>query len=178
MPRNYGACRKNVELVMTLLSQGVSLSTIGKTVGTTRHRVRDFLKARGLYHRENFPYTRPGPDNGNWRGGRSESKGYCRVRVNGRYVFEHRLVMENHLGRPLLRSEVVHHKNGDTLDNRIDNLELFDSNAAHLGATLVGKCPKWTEDGKRRILEGRIRYSNRQRERNQMKSEQGDRRKL
>lgn len=41
------------------------------------------------------------------------------------YVLLHRVVLENHLGRLLDKSEVVHHKDGNKLNNSVDNLEVL-----------------------------------------------------
>lgn len=47
-------------------------------------------------------------------------------------VLEHRLVIEKALGRELQANEVVHHINGNTKDNRSENLFVFDGTGSHL----------------------------------------------
>lgn len=44
---------------------------------------------------------------------------------NGSLDLHYRAVMEGHLRRPLRDDEVIHHLNGDSRDNRIENLQLF-----------------------------------------------------
>jgi len=41
-----------------------------------------------------------------------------------REVLEHRYIMEKHIGRKLLRTEIIHHINENPLDNRIENLKI------------------------------------------------------
>lgn len=69
------------------------------------------------------------------------NKNYKRVK-RSRYSVEHRFVMEKYIGRELTKTEVVHHKNGNKMDNRIKNLLLLPSRAEHNRLHAGSKCPQ------------------------------------
>lgn len=71
-------------------------------------------------------YLKPGGRNLLPDGTRSKTPdGYINLKVGGKWVQEHRYIMESMLGRKLHPQETVHHKNGLRDDNRTDNLELW-----------------------------------------------------
>lgn len=71
------------------------------------------------------PYVGPWYDNGHGYITRNEYGLFTSGRRVKRSVFQHRLVMEQQLGRPLEAWENVHHINGVRDDNRPENLELW-----------------------------------------------------
>lgn len=52
--------------------------------------------------------------------------GYRKLWNGKRYSFEHRVIMEAHIGRKLTKKEIIHHRDGDKLNNKIENLEILD----------------------------------------------------
>jgi len=75
----------------------------------------------------------------NWKGGRTvASNGYVLVKCPGHpmadcrgYVYEHRLVATQILGRLLRRGEQVHHRDGNRLNNAPENIEIKGSLRQH-----------------------------------------------
>lgn len=76
--------------------------------------------------------------NSHWNGGRIFLKGYVLIKMPDHpradkrgYVFEHILVLEKVLGRPILPTEATHHRNKIGHDNSPGNLMLFKTNGMH-----------------------------------------------
>jgi len=106
------------------------------------------MYGKGLSGSANPMSGRTGERHPAWKGGRKVRKdGYVLVlapeghpyaistgkkNTQTKYVLEHRLVMEQHLGRYLLPEEVVHHHDHNPSNNCIDNLELCASQGAHI----------------------------------------------
>lgn len=126
-----------------LHAQGMSCREMAPLLGCEAEKVRRALVELGL---PRLPGKARPDRNAFWRGGYTvDEQGYILKKCPDHpqadaagYVRMHRLVMEEVLGRPLLRTEVVDHRNGDTSDNEPSNLRLFASNAEHLRATLTG----------------------------------------
>ena len=116
-------CKKNVKSWPCRIKKYCSK----KCRYSDRELYKKIVKKRSWYKR---PF---GEKHTNWKGGRYIDKsGYVKIRklkhpkvTHNGYIFEHRLVMEEHLGRFLKKGEVVHHLNGIKDDNRIKNLKLM-----------------------------------------------------
>lgn len=119
--------------------EGLSCGKIAEVFGLENTIANQNLIARKL---KRFNIDRrdfKGKNNPMWDGGNKKGKGgytltYCPDHPYSNrqgYVSEHRLVVERHIGRYLLPTEVVHHINKNRQDNRIENLQLMESNSAH-----------------------------------------------
>jgi len=156
----HPALKGNAHRMVALYLEGLRVETIFAQceIPYTNYTRKLFDQARrALGH----PKRRKlGEANPAWKGAKPRMrKGYRYVAVpgtfdkNGRTCYrpEHHLVMEKMLGRPLLKTEVVHHIDENTLNNSPENLRLYSTNGAHLADTLAGKCPKWSEAGRRAL---------------------------
>lgn len=119
----------------TMHADGALQDEIWQSLGITKRRYLQYRKILHLPPREKGFH---GDKHPSWKGGRRRHGMYWLLwmpdhpHAMGKracYVYEHRVVMERHLGRILESHEVVHHKNGDGGDNRLENLELTDQSS-------------------------------------------------
>lgn len=87
------------------------------------------VKSCGCYNKELVKVRMSGENSPSWKGGLGivNKRGYRTIKHGEhRGKLEHRCIYETHYGIKLLPHQNIHHMNGDKLDNRIENLELWD----------------------------------------------------
>lgn len=115
--------KENKSLNKIATEFGVTRTVISRRFEKYRIKKLDPMTAKTVFG--------SGENHGNWKGGRVVQNGYYMVycpehpKAMSGYVYEHRLVMERHLGRYLKKDEIVHHKNRNKQDNRLENLEVL-----------------------------------------------------
>lgn len=154
-----------VDSAVSQLADGLASSTeIARALDVSPRRVRKILKRLDLPRLPN--HSPDGQRNASFAGGRRIGRdGYVTVRApeghphakflpgkNVGHILEHRLVMEQKLGRYLEPQEVVDHIDGLTLHNNPENLRLFASNGEHLKHTRAGKAPQFSGPGLANLL--------------------------
>jgi hypothetical protein len=163
MPNYSRFSKEDIDNIRNMAAEGMSTSEIAVIYNKTAKAIQ---KAYVRYGIKGLPSGGQfGERNSFWNGGVTIDKnGYILQRCTGHpfsntagYVRQHRLVMENHLKRFLLPTEVVHHIDGNKQNNKIENLELFSSNAEHLKIELSGKCPNWSPQGIEKLRKSRAK---------------------
>lgn len=69
-----------------------------------------------------------GAKNPNWKGGYIRTDGYKCIGIGKRKYYEHRLVAEKMLGRPLKNGDIIHHIDGNKSNNAASNLRILTQN--------------------------------------------------
>lgn len=158
-PRHCLTTEDGVKIRHMIEVENLQQWRVADEIGCSTGAIEKVVRRLGLKTQRTGP--RSGEGHTNWKGGVIVRKGYRYVYLpthpnavfGKKYVAEHRLAVESKIGRLLLRSEVVHHIDGDTNNNSQENLMVFGENKSHLKHELTGRVPNWTPDGLRRMRE-------------------------
>jgi len=64
--------------------------------------------------------------------------GYTYIKTaKGPWIKEHRLIVESYIGRKLISGELVHHIDGNKLNNNLENLYIFKNQESHFAFEIL-----------------------------------------
>ncbi len=133
MPKAILTKEQDVEVARLYLS-GETAQDIADWLGVYKQPVLNSLKRSAIPRRKNWERA-SGEESGKWKGGIRMIKGYRHILLPGHplaradgYVAEHRLVKEKEI---VDKRQVVHHKDGNRLNNKRPNLIVYEDNGIH-----------------------------------------------
>ncbi len=145
-----------------LYTKGFSSFSIGKSLGVKADTVIRFLKSKGIATRNHKESLSASSAMGTKKGAlrpeisrvlwsrRINAGGYSVIKTPKGWMQEHRFIMESLIKRSLKKNEVVHHKDGNKLNNSNSNLQLM-TNGEHTKLHHLGS--KRSDETKKKISE-------------------------
>jgi len=151
-----GASFQKKELVDMIEIQKLQQWKVAEILGVHKATVLRWCKLWNIKCQRTGP--RGGDQHHAWKGGTKIVNGYKYVYMpnhlnctKNKYVLEHRLVMEKKLGRLLHKKEIVHHIDGNPLNNIPENLDLFSMTNEHRAYELLLRIPFLSRSEKTRL---------------------------